>query len=250
MSSGSEFPSHHYAEAKKKWLGSQLIVEPTILRVLANGDLIKGRRVLDAGCGSGIVTCKLLEWGAKEVVGFDKSSDMVAKCKANYQNENLSFVQSSLNDFEYEDGKFDVAVSFFVLQFVETEVLEDSIKNIYDALNDDGIFVGIIPNGVPDYNPIAEEGQKFGAACEVTERPLYDGQKLPIHYYDNDEVVASSEIIFRFRDTYEEYFKKCGFNRVEWVTPTINPDGLEEYGEKYFHSYLHPPKDIAFRVFK
>lgn len=49
----SEFPSRVYIEAQSQFLGKEAITIPSLLKVLNEGELIRGKSVLDVGCGNG-----------------------------------------------------------------------------------------------------------------------------------------------------------------------------------------------------
>jgi len=75
---------------------------------------LRGKRILDAGCGSGRLTRSLASY-AGEVVGIDVASsiDHVARAGAEY--ENLHFVQGSLLEIPFADYAFDVVWSMGVI---------------------------------------------------------------------------------------------------------------------------------------
>ncbi|RCN43520.1 hypothetical protein ANCCAN_10483 [Ancylostoma caninum] len=147
---------------------------------------------------------------------------------------------------------FDVVVSFFALHFLKNKhELSKAIHNIHHSLNDGGVLVILVPNGVTNFNPIREEGQKFGAAINLkSDTYLYDGRRLCVEFFDNGEVVGSSEVTFFFNETYEEILRKAGFNKVDFLPPKISEAGLQQYGEDFFRSYMNPPKDIIIRAYK
>jgi SAM-dependent methyltransferase len=76
--------------------------------------LMEGKRVLDAGCGSGAALKQFVRWPAA-IVGVDISSAIDA-CRRNFPSEsNLTLVQADLTCLPFGDERFDVVWSNGVL---------------------------------------------------------------------------------------------------------------------------------------
>jgi SAM-dependent methyltransferase len=97
------------------------------------------RKLLDVGVGSGW-TSELFAKAGYQVLGLDISGDMIDLAKQ--RNCSAEFMVS---DYEVGPipGKFDVAVIYDALHHADNERLV--IKNVFDALSDDGIFVTVEP---------------------------------------------------------------------------------------------------------
>ena len=100
---------------------------------------LKGKSVLDLGCGYG-ENCKMFsQMGAKYVLGIDISEKMLSV--ANEQNSlpNIEFKKISMNNLAELDAKFDVVVSSLAFHYIEDfSTLIYSIKNL---MNDGGILL-------------------------------------------------------------------------------------------------------------
>lgn len=72
----------------------------TSLIYLTQGE--ENQRILDIGCGTGILEKHLLKTSPKEIVALDISSNMIAKAKEKYNHENINFL--TCNIFDYEDN--------------------------------------------------------------------------------------------------------------------------------------------------
>ena len=71
---------------------------------------LKGKRVIDMGCGSGRFSCALASFGPEEVVGVDWGDDglEVAQEIADTMGlKNIRFQKASIIDLPFEDGSFD-----------------------------------------------------------------------------------------------------------------------------------------------
>ena len=74
---------------------------------------LAGRRVLEAGCGTGLILQGLARH-AREAVGVDLSAGMIARARA----RGLAVAQASITDLPFPDATFDVVCSFKVLAHV------------------------------------------------------------------------------------------------------------------------------------
>jgi len=100
---------------------------------------VDGKRILDAGCGSGVYTEWLLERGA-DVVGFDVSEAMLNQVPDRVQEE-ATFYQADLAEpFEFADAAaFDGIVSPLALGYVKD--LRDPFSEFARALKPEGFLV-------------------------------------------------------------------------------------------------------------
>lgn len=80
---------------------------------------VRGKRILDAGCGPGIYAVELVEAGA-EVVGFDASNTMVELAKERLQGR-VEILRANLEEPLpwLEENSFDLVVSALVMDYVE-----------------------------------------------------------------------------------------------------------------------------------
>lgn len=104
------------------WRASRLgavteALEQRLLRELA-GDPA-GRRVLDVGCGDGVLACALAARGA-EVSAVDADPAMVAAARARATQAGVGLIvaEGRLPALPYADGAFDLVVASTVLCFV------------------------------------------------------------------------------------------------------------------------------------
>ncbi|NPA66124.1 MAG: carboxy-S-adenosyl-L-methionine synthase CmoA [Epsilonproteobacteria bacterium] len=75
------------------------------------------------------------------LIGIDNSSSMIerAKLKAKALNVDIELIQGDILEYEYD--KANVFVSNYTLQFIRPLERERLIKKLYDALEEEGIFV-------------------------------------------------------------------------------------------------------------
>lgn len=78
-----------------------------------------GRRWLDVGCGTGVLTRMILESAAPgEIVGVDPSEGFVRFAAARTADSRVRFAVADAADLPFEDGSFEAVVAGLVLNFV------------------------------------------------------------------------------------------------------------------------------------
>lgn len=106
--------------------------------------LVKGRRIIDAGCGDGYGAALLAE-SASEVVGIDISEDVIKAASGQYIRDNLKYIAMDVENITLEPSSFGGAVCFEVFEHIHhPEKLLEGLRNV---LTDDGILVISTPNG-------------------------------------------------------------------------------------------------------
>ncbi len=104
--------------------------------------LAKGRRVLDAGCGTGYGTRLLLEAGAAAVAGVDISPSAIRA--AGIAAPEASVAVGDVRSLPFDDASFDLVVAFELLEHVLPQ--EHVILELQRVLAPDGILVISSPN--------------------------------------------------------------------------------------------------------
>jgi ubiquinone/menaquinone biosynthesis C-methylase UbiE len=98
---------------------------------------ITGRKVLDAGCGTGYLSNQLRDRGAR-VTGIDISERMIAIARAQYPN--IDFRLDSCSELRtVSDGEFEILISNYVL--MDTPDLEGAMRAFSRVLRTKGIAV-------------------------------------------------------------------------------------------------------------
>jgi ubiquinone/menaquinone biosynthesis C-methylase UbiE len=95
---------------------------PIAEKVIVLADILPGHKVLDVGCGTGVLTLLAArEVGARgRVVGFDLSDGMLAKAKAIAQagqyGDRVEFVKGDAERMQFPDAGFHSVVSLYALR--------------------------------------------------------------------------------------------------------------------------------------
>ncbi|MFA5746202.1 MAG: class I SAM-dependent methyltransferase [archaeon] len=141
------YNKHPYPKAGQYTSNQKRTNKKLILSILQTAGLkekdLVGKRILDAGCGTGEKSIFFSKAGAKEVVAIDFSIEQLKVAKKTSKKENCRNIilkeKDLLNDNLQELGKFDIIVSLGVLH--HTESPEKAFSLIVGQLKDDGIIV-------------------------------------------------------------------------------------------------------------
>ena len=144
----------------------------TIAKELA-GD-IKGKTVLDAGCGDGWYTALMASEGAV-VYGTDYSGKAISFAKLIIPD--ATFTDGSLLQLPYEDNFFDVVFSFQVLEHIPPVDLPQAIREVQRVLKPGGLFIPSVPTVV---RPMSTAHYQHFTSKTITEvlTPTFTVEKI------------------------------------------------------------------------
>jgi len=100
---------------------------------------LRGKRVLDLGCGYG-ENCKAFsQMGASFVMGIDISDRMLEVATKENPADNISFVRMCMENISCIDGEFDIVVSSLAVHYISD--FEKLSSDIFSLLAPAGVFV-------------------------------------------------------------------------------------------------------------
>lgn len=122
------------------------IVAEHLQRYHAVLDLVQGKKVLDAACGTGYGTA-LMASVAAEATGIDISGEAVQYAKRRYAAcGNAHYLEASVDALPFPDHSFDVIVSFETIEHVNEEIQNRFLREIKRCLKEDGLLVMSSPD--------------------------------------------------------------------------------------------------------
>lgn len=133
---------------------------------------LRGKRVLDLGCGFGWHCRYAREQGASLVVGVDISQKMLAGAKAAGDDPGIDYRCCAIEDAQFPEGDFDVVLSSLALHYVER--LDVICRNVHRWLRPGGAFVFSAEH--PMFTARAEQEWCLGRQGERRHWPVDDYQ--------------------------------------------------------------------------
>lgn len=112
------------------------IETPILLSIIPE---VKGKRVLDIGCGMGQHAKQYSDMGAKSVLGIDISEKMLKYAKEHFCAKNITYRQMPLDDISSLDKQFDLVTSSLVFDYAEN--LDKLMRDVYQLMKGGAQFV-------------------------------------------------------------------------------------------------------------
>ena len=126
----------------------------------------KDTRLLEAGCGTGLILNRLTQH-AKVAVGVDLSSGMLRKASA----RSLQVVQGSVSELPFADASFDVVCSFKVLAHVEP--IEQTMREMTRVLRPGGYLLAEFYNTLSLRYLIKRLKRPTAIAADINDEAVY-----------------------------------------------------------------------------
>lgn len=101
---------------------------------------IKGKNVLDIGCGFGWMELNLLSRGVKNVAGVELSEKDLKTAKENIKNKRCSFFVGSAFSLPFTNEIFDTVIAWEVIEHIPKGSENRMFKEVYRVLKPNGIF--------------------------------------------------------------------------------------------------------------
>lgn len=205
----------------------------------AIGD-VRGKSVLDLACGTGFYSRGLRDAGARRVVGVDASEAMLSVARA-WEAHLPTGIEYLAHDVAALPrlGEFDLVTAAYLFNYApDVAALGRMCGRIAENLRGGGEFVCLGPD--PDIAPRpAVETRGYGYAIEELGR-ADRGRRLRVTLLTDPPIVLENRTFDR--EVHEEALARAGFTDVEWVPPTIGPEGAAAFGDGFWDAFLaHPP---------
>ncbi|MEE2754363.1 MAG: glycosyltransferase [Candidatus Latescibacterota bacterium] len=117
---------------------------PHIKRYLFAKTFCNGKRVLDAGCGTGY-GAKMLSQVASSVHGVDIAEDALAFCKKTYASDRITWERGDVRYIDAQNS-YDVVTSFEVIEHLERDDIPRYLEGLQSSLAADGVALISTPN--------------------------------------------------------------------------------------------------------
>lgn len=194
-------------------------IMPNMLRYMGN---VKGKKILDLGCGEGGYSRELAKKGAK-LIAIDCSQKAIEFASALAKKENLSiehYVRNSNDLFDIASEQFDIVLCSMML--MDCEDFEGTLREVVRVLKPNGrLFASVL-------HPCFEGNHESGIGRQGHG---IDRQVVVMNYFEPKEWSAplwkgTIPVICRHR-TLEDYVKtflKVGLTIVDLNEPQANEE--------------------------
>ena len=179
-------------------------INPLRVDFIEERSSVEGKKVLDVGCGGGILAEALSELGAN-VTGIDASENTIGVAKSHSRSvgSDVVYIQNTIEEFisSHPNEKFDVITCLEMLEHVPSP--NEIIKSCSNLLKDDGnIFFSTI-----NRNPRSYLFAVIGAE--------YILNLLPKGTHDYEKFIKPSELA--------KWIREAGLNSKETIGLSYNP---------------------------
>ncbi|MBN9031419.1 MAG: SAM-dependent methyltransferase [Rhizobiales bacterium 63-7] len=107
---------------------------------------LRGRRVVDLGCGFGWFARYAVEHGAESVLGLDISEKMIARARADTPGDRIAYEIADLDQLELPADRFDLAYSALAFHYVSD--FARLVQTIHRSLRPGGHLVFTIEHPI------------------------------------------------------------------------------------------------------
>ncbi|GAB2889031.1 class I SAM-dependent methyltransferase [Streptomyces mayteni] len=140
---------------------------------------VAGRRILDAGCGAGVLSAALRDRGAV-VTGIDGSAGMLALARRRLGDDADLRVVDLSDPLPFADGAFDDVVASLVLHYLED--WGPTLAEMRRVLRPDGRLIASVHHPLVDY-VIQDPRPDYHATTSYTDEWTFNGQSFPMSFW-------------------------------------------------------------------
>ena len=221
---------------------NDVIETPIITAMLPE---LKGKKILDIGCGMGQHAMQYAKSGALSVLGIDISEKMLNYARENNIADNIAYRKMAFEDLDQLNEKFDVITSSLAFDYVEDFGM--LMKTIHNMLNENGVCVFSMSSPIST----AYDGTYDRYTRTETGERLYAN----LHNYGKEGVRHIHWVV----DNYEVYHRMFStlVNEIvsaEFIIEECQESKLpEEFRQEHadlFGGIIHQPDFIFFRCRK
>ena len=189
---------------------------------------VRGKRVVDIGCGDGTLCRESINKGAEYALGIDGKPEMIRIASSLNSGDKIRFQESFIEDL-LGDESFDIAILSYLLNNArDFQQLLKQVEKTASFLKPGGM--AIIYNNNP-FDVVGGDFTKYGFRKTITR--THDG--APIIY---DYQPAITDFIINYfisPKKHEEAFQRAGFSGFQWAPLQLYPGANSEFWQDYFN---------------
>lgn len=230
-----------YKKIRENEVNANTLFEiPALLSMMPG---LKGKRVLDLGCGFG-EHCKLfVDCGAEKVVGIDISNKMLEVARKENSDPKIVYINMPMEDIAQLNESFDVVVSSLALHYVEDFI--GVVRNVYTLLDPGGVFLFSQEHPLVTCHSGGSRWTRDDCGEKIHMNLAnygVEGQRETTWFVDNVKVYHRS-----FSNIVNTLIK-AGFSIEEMIEPLPTAELLKRYPD--YKDLLHKPDFLLMKVKK
>ena len=187
--------------------------------MLALAGDVAGRRILDAGCGSGPLSAALRDRGA-DVTGIDASARMLALARRRLGDDAALHVADLSDPLPFADGAFDDVVSSLVLHYLED--WGPTLAELRRVLRPGGRLIASVDHPFVAYT-IQDPRPDYFATTSYTFDWTFGGQTVPMKFWRKPLHAMT------------DAFTTAGFRLSVISEPQPDPAARELFPDEFHH---------------
>jgi len=194
---------------------NQAIEQPALCALLPP---LKGKRILDLGCGFGHFCRYAAQQGATEITGIDISSHMLEEARRQTVHQAIRYIGSAIEDYRCEADSVDIVVSSLALHYVSD--LPQVASEVFRWLAPDGWFVFSVEH------PICTALLR-GWCCDAEGRR----QHWPVDHYKDEGQRQSRwfvDGVIKYHRTLSTYLNTLVDHKFS-ISRVLEPEVAEEF---------------------
>lgn len=194
-----DFLSTYLMRRKRQASPNNILEKPVLLQLIGE---VRGKKVLDLGCGDAEIGKELLEAGCSFYEGVDGSVNMVGKAQQALTSESSRIHLASMEDWDFPRESYDLVISRLALHYLED--LQKVVQQIHHSLKPGGHFIFSVQHPILTSSINNPEGEQKRSSWLVD-----DYFKIG----NRTEKWMGKDVI-KYHRTIEEYFRiinDCGY---------------------------------------
>ena len=128
---------NEYKEMREGQINANELIEIPIMKTMLPD--LKGKRILDLGCGNGSMSKYFAENGASYVLALDISTNMIEEAKEKNNHKNITYDVLGMENISTIKEKFDLVFSSLAFHYIED--FNKLTLDINNLLNENGILL-------------------------------------------------------------------------------------------------------------
>ncbi len=231
----NKFSKEYHKELLRENYWHRYIEKPAISSLLR--DIVKNKKVLDLGCGSGIFSNEISTRWRAEVTGIDLSNGLIKIAEENYPK--INFFVGNAQKTPFKDNSFDVITSSLMIHYFKN--LRPLFKEVSRILKRRGIFVFSM------HHPIKEVIHKLN--IKRIKGSLFTS------YFNNDKYIWTLHnrlTLVSYHHTFEaiiEALYETGFY-IERLLEPVSLKAGKKKNKKMYERSINRPTFLVIRAVK